>query len=172
VRKNAPTAAPQERNNERGRAGCAPHGLKLQPPTDEEATMKTVQWLKPKGSHRLSDLERRRSERKVDVEGKVSEERKQHNARRFMWHERLIKAGKLPIAVVRLAGLIMHKRMLTTHGYVALSAKDMADELGITERGAQKARDRLMAAGWIEQVPFRGQRKARYRTTFPPSTVH
>jgi hypothetical protein len=121
----------------------------------------------------MSDLKQRALERKVDVENRVSEERQQTNTRRFLWHEQLIQnAGNLSKTAVLLAGLIMHKRQLVTDGYVALSAKDIADELRVTERGAQKARDRLMASGWIEQVPFRGQKKAHYRITFPPSTVH
>jgi hypothetical protein len=66
----------------------------------------------------------------------------------------------------------MHKRRLTTDGYVALSVKEMADELSVTERGAEKARDQLVATGWLEQVPFRGQKKAHYKITLPPSTMH
>jgi hypothetical protein len=120
----------------------------------------------------MSDLEHRAHGRKVDVKSKVTEEHKQRNARRFMWHEQLIKsAGNLPKTSVLLADLIMHKRRLVTDGFVTLSAKDMADELGITQRGAQKARDRLVAGGWIEHVPFR-LKKARYRIAFPPSRLH
>jgi DNA-binding MarR family transcriptional regulator len=115
----------------------------------------------------MADLERLLADRNA------SQEFKQRNAERFMWHQRLIRNGRsLKPTAVLLAGLIMHKRRLTIDGYVALSAKDIADELGITDRGAQKARDQLVAEGWLEQVPFRGQKKAHYRITFPPSTVH
>jgi hypothetical protein len=118
----------------------------------------------------VSDLEQRLTERKR------GEEHKQRNAARFMWHERLIgsvKSSNLILTSVCLAGLIMHDRDLTKNGYVALSLKDAADKLGVSRRAIIYARDLLVAEGWLDQVAFRGQRKAHYKPTFPdPARVH
>jgi hypothetical protein len=118
----------------------------------------------------MSDVQQRLIERKK------GEAHKQRNAARFMWHEKLVRRHKscgLTLTAVCLAGLMMHDRDVAKQGYVALSLKDAAKELGVSKRGIINARDLLVAAGWLEQEAFRGQRKAHYKLTIPdPAKVH
>jgi DNA-binding transcriptional regulator PaaX len=63
----------------------------------------------------------------------------------------------------------MHDIGLPTVGYVRKSIKDAAEDLGASERNTRKARDRLVAQGWLERIPTPGQQKARYKIAFPPT---
>jgi hypothetical protein len=115
----------------------------------------------------MSDLERRRVERKVDVETKISEDRKQRNSRRFVWHEQVIKDPKLTPTAWRFAGLVMHDYRLTDKGYVAISLQDAAKKLSVSKKAIIEARDLLVTRGWLNQIAFRGQKKAHYEIAFP-----
>lgn len=73
------------------------------------------------------------------------------NARRFQWHEAVLRDGALTSSAIRLAGLIMH-RYSAERRFAKISHRSAAKALRMSERTVLRARDLLIAQGWIVRL--------------------
>jgi hypothetical protein len=82
-----------------------------------------------------------------------------------MWLKAVIKDPTLTSTAWRYAALVFLDYQLKLNGYAELSAWEAAETLGVSERTLFRARDLLVAAGWLRRVPDTGQRTACYELT-------
>lgn len=74
------------------------------------------------------------------------------NAERFRWHETLIADPQLTAAALRFAAMIMH-RFRADSGCAAVSHRNAARKLKMSERSMLRARDLLIKRGWLYRMP-------------------
>jgi hypothetical protein len=79
------------------------------------------------------------------------------NAIRFRWHERLIGDPELTEGALRFAGLVLH-RFHSDLGFAAIAHRWAAERLGMSPKTILRARDLLLARGWI--CRHKGNRRA------------
>jgi hypothetical protein len=70
---------------------------------------------------------------------------------RFKWHELVIADTALTAGALRFAGLVMH-RFRDDLGYAALSHREAAKKLGVSESTILNARDLLLELGWLRRL--------------------
>jgi hypothetical protein len=103
--------------------------------------------------------------------------RKQKQIAKFSWHEAVLKDHALArmSSAYRLAGYIMHKFNIDS-GYAEFSNKSAAEYLNCDPRQIVRAKQRLVARGWIvlESAPKSqrfGWRASRYRLSGGPDDL-
>lgn len=87
-----------------------------------------------------------------------------------MWHKELNCDLKLTAASLRFATLVFHDHQLARSGDVHISLRTAADRLGVSVSTAQRARDQLVARGWLTRLDGPELGMGHYRLSPGPNS--